>query len=155
MIRKGLYAAYNERDYECYETENGGVKLISYDKGDVANGFIPYNDTTFTKEVPRDAVEEAACVLHSVARPARKAGASRRLEADSRICQLGAVARRRVAAASAQDARDESECSSERRHRVQNVQRTHACTRKRECGSEAGATQGGDLGPALAILQNC
>ncbi|MBX9994711.1 MULTISPECIES: hypothetical protein [Priestia] len=58
MIRKGLYAAYNERDYECYETENGGVKLISYDKGDVANGFIPYNDTTFTKEVPRDAVEE-------------------------------------------------------------------------------------------------
>ncbi len=58
MIRKGLYAAYNERDYECYETENGCVKLISYDKGDVANGFIPYNDTTFTKEVPRDAVEE-------------------------------------------------------------------------------------------------
>ncbi|MGG0486729.1 hypothetical protein ABEY65_25565 [Priestia aryabhattai] len=58
MIRKGLYAAYNERDYECYETENGCVKLISYDKGDVANGFIPYNDTTFIKEVPRDAVEE-------------------------------------------------------------------------------------------------
>ena len=58
MIRKGLYAAYNERDYECCETENGCVKLISYDKGDVANGFIPYNDTTFTKEVPRDAVGE-------------------------------------------------------------------------------------------------
>ncbi|USL40129.1 hypothetical protein [Priestia megaterium] len=58
MIRKGLFAAYNERDYECYETENGCVKLISYDKGDVANGFIPYNDTTFTKEVPRESVEE-------------------------------------------------------------------------------------------------
>ncbi|MCM3771012.1 hypothetical protein AB3N02_01150 [Priestia aryabhattai] len=58
MIRKGLYATYKKRDYECYETENGCVKLISYDKSDVANGFISYNDTTFTKEVPREAVEE-------------------------------------------------------------------------------------------------
>jgi hypothetical protein len=58
MIRKGLYATYHERDYECYEMENGCIKLISYDKDDVANGFISYNDTTFTKEVPREAVEE-------------------------------------------------------------------------------------------------
>lgn len=63
MIWKGLYVVYNEWDYECYEMENGCVKLISYDKGDVVNGFILYNDMIFIKEVFCDVVEEVFFVV--------------------------------------------------------------------------------------------
>lgn len=51
MIRKGKYASYHGEEYKFRALDDNRIKLISHNPSDINNGFIPLDQTIFTKIV--------------------------------------------------------------------------------------------------------